>query len=114
MEKRINFNDNLFEDSYCLMCEDATIEDQDHAWKCDFALAQKQDIFNNAKALALKDLSKPNNIVSASTVNIRHIYSSFLITYLWDFALYRHMEREWNVENWKSWDHGSCGDNGKC
>jgi hypothetical protein len=65
MEKRITFNDNLFEDSYSLMCEDATIEDQDHA--C-FALAQKQDIFNNVKALALKDLSKPNSMVSASTV----------------------------------------------
>jgi hypothetical protein len=69
MEKRITFNDNLFEDSYCLMCDGAFVEDQDHAWKCQFALSKRHEIITNAKTLVLRDLETPANIVSASTIN---------------------------------------------
>lgn len=69
MDKRITYTDNLFEDNYCVTCDGAFVEDQEHAWKCDFAISQRQEILKNAKKLVFKDLDRPTKIVSASTIN---------------------------------------------
>ena len=69
MDIRFNFKDNLFADNYCHMCDGAFIEDQDHAWECEFAKSQRHEILGRAKELALNDLKRPDKITSLSTIS---------------------------------------------
>ena len=69
MDIRFTYTDNLFADNYCHMCDGAYVEDQEHSWKCDFALLKRHDILRNARELALKDLEKPDRMITASTIN---------------------------------------------
>jgi hypothetical protein len=44
------------------MCDGAFVEDQDHAWKCEFAILKRHDMLSNAKVLAMKDLERSDRI----------------------------------------------------